>query len=116
MSVDERRQAGATDDALLSVEGLKVHFRVPLGGYPWSPKGTLRAVDGVSFDVKRGETVETVGESGCGSRRSLALIGLVPMTARHGEVARRPTCAAPRCSGGEVQISSRIRSRRSIRA
>lgn len=66
MSVDERQNAGATDDTLLSVDGLKVHFRVPLGGYPWSPKGTLRAVDGVSFDVKRGETVGLVGESGCG--------------------------------------------------
>ncbi|POM16994.1 Oligopeptide transport ATP-binding protein OppF [Burkholderia cepacia] len=102
MSVDERRNTGATDDTLLSVDGLKVHFRVPLGGYPWSPKGTLRAVDGVSFDVKRGETVGLVGESGCGkSTLARALIGLVPMTAGvvkwRGEASRPITCAAPRC-------------------
>lgn len=94
MSVDERRQTGATDDTLLSVENLKVHFRVPLGGYPWSPKGTLRAVDGVSFDVKRGETVGLVGESGCGkSTLARALIGLVPMTA--GTVKWRGQAVAP---------------------
>ncbi|SMG02052.1 Oligopeptide transport ATP-binding protein OppF (TC 3.A.1.5.1) [Burkholderia singularis] len=68
-------------DTLLSVRDLKVHFRVPLGGYPWSRKGTLRAVDGVSFDVRRGETVGLVGESGCGkSTLARALIGLAPMT------------------------------------
>ncbi|AOK27561.1 ABC transporter ATP-binding protein [Burkholderia ubonensis] len=94
MSVDERRNAGVTDDTLLSVEDLKVHFRVPLGGYPWSPKGTLRAVDGVSFDVKRGETVGLVGESGCGkSTLARALIGLVPMTA--GTVRWRGDAVAP---------------------
>ncbi|AOJ07825.1 ABC transporter ATP-binding protein [Burkholderia mayonis] len=77
-SNDTSHDAGA----LLSVRDLKVHFRVPLGGYPWSPKGTLRAVDGVSFDVKRGETVGLVGESGCGkSTLARALIGLVPVTA-----------------------------------
>ena len=48
MSAAESRHAGAketTSDTLLSVDDLKVHFRVPLGGYPWSPKGTLRAVE-----------------------------------------------------------------------
>lgn len=80
----DARSVGASPDAgaLLSVRDLKVHFRVPLGGYPWSPKGTLRAVDGVSFDVKRGETVGLVGESGCGkSTLARALIGLAPVTA-----------------------------------
>ncbi|CAJ3886101.1 oligopeptide ABC transporter ATP-binding protein OppF [Burkholderia pseudomallei] len=80
----DARGGGASPhaDALLSVRDLKVHFRVPLGGYPWSPKGTLRAVDGVSFDVKRGETVGLVGESGCGkSTLARALIGLAPVTA-----------------------------------
>ena len=41
MSVNERRDAGATDDTLLSVDNLKVHFRVPLGGYPWSPASRM---------------------------------------------------------------------------
>lgn len=82
MSADERHEAGASGAPLLSVEDLKVHFRVPLGDYPWSRKGTLRAVDGVSFDVKAGETVGLVGESGCGkSTLARALLGLAPLTA-----------------------------------
>ena len=93
MSDIDLEQRGSAD-ALLSVQDLKVHFRVPLGGYPWSPKGTLRAVDGVSFDVKRGETVGLVGESGCGkSTLARALIGLVPMTA--GSVSWRGQTVAP---------------------
>ena len=49
-------RAGAVGEPVLTVRDLKVHFRVPRGAYPWSSKATLRAVDGVSFDVRRGET------------------------------------------------------------
>ena len=45
-------------EPLLRVENLVKHF--PVGG------GVVKAVDGVSFDVRRGETVGLVGESGCG--------------------------------------------------
>ncbi|PQV54352.1 ABC transporter ATP-binding protein [Paraburkholderia sp. BL21I4N1] len=72
----------ANQDAatLLSVDNLKVQFGVPRGGYPWSGKATLRAVDGVSFSVRRGETVGLVGESGCGkSTLARAIIGLAPV-------------------------------------
>jgi len=56
---------------LLSVSDLKVYFQGD--GRP------ARAVDGVSFDVGRGETVCIVGESGCGKTvTSLAILGLIP--------------------------------------
>ena len=45
-------------DRLVSVENLKTYF--PLS------EGTVRAVDGVSFDIRRGEAIGIVGESGCG--------------------------------------------------
>ena len=58
--------------ALLSVEELKVYFR--------SEDEVARAVDGVSFDVDREETVCLVGESGCGKTvTALSVMGLVPI-------------------------------------
>ena len=71
---------GQNPATLLSVDDLKVQFGVPRGGFPWSGKATLRAVDGVSFSVRRGETVGLVGESGCGkSTLARAIIGLAPV-------------------------------------
>jgi oligopeptide transport system ATP-binding protein len=52
------------EQTLLRVENLKKHF-VSGGGF-LSPKKVLKAVDGVSFSVRRGETLGLVGESGCG--------------------------------------------------
>ncbi len=66
-------------ETLLSVRDLSVNFRVARGGWPWQ-KATLHAVNGVSFDVRRGETLGLVGESGCGkSTLARALIGLAPV-------------------------------------
>ena len=60
---------------LLSVEGLETHF-------PTS-QGVLRAVDGVSFTIDRGEVLGLVGESGCGkSVTSLSIMRLVPPPGR----------------------------------
>ncbi|KKL15771.1 hypothetical protein LCGC14_2502260 [marine sediment metagenome] len=51
-------------DTILRAEGLRKHFHVG-GGFMAEAK-VVRAVDGVSIDVKRGETFAIVGESGCG--------------------------------------------------
>ena len=53
------------DDALLEIRDLVKHFSVG-GGMFGGRAGTVRAVDGVSFALRRGETLGLVGESGCG--------------------------------------------------
>ena len=56
---------------MLSVEDLKVYF--------FSDSTVARALDGASYEVRRGETVCLVGESGCGKTVSaLAILGIVP--------------------------------------
>lgn len=68
---------------LVEVKDLKKHFQVSKGflGKPQS----LKAVDGISFDIKEGETLSLVGESGCGkSTTGRLVLKLLPITA--GEV------------------------------
>jgi len=50
---------------LVEVDDLKVHFPIRAGIFK-TVRGTVKAVDGVTFEVKRGETLGLVGESGCG--------------------------------------------------
>jgi oligopeptide/dipeptide ABC transporter ATP-binding protein len=62
-------------DALLAVDDLRVQF--------WTRRGTVHAVNGISFSVAPGETLGIVGESGCGkSVTSLALLGILPRAGR----------------------------------
>ena len=71
----------ARGSALLSVRDLVVNFRVSRGAWPWQ-KAQLHAVNGISFEVRRGETLGLVGESGCGkSTLARAVIGLAPVAA-----------------------------------
>ena len=51
--------------ALLEVRGLKKHFPITRGVFSRTA-GSVKAVDGVSLDIERGETLGLVGESGCG--------------------------------------------------
>lgn len=71
----------AKPDTILEVRDLCVHFDVGGGGFLQGPKKIVRAVDGVSFSLRRGETLGLVGESGCGkSTLGRALMQLVPPT------------------------------------
>ncbi|MBI1294922.1 dipeptide ABC transporter ATP-binding protein [bacterium] len=58
-------QAGK-QDILLSVRNLKMHFPITRGIIIQRQVGSIKAVDGINFDLIRGETLGLVGESGCG--------------------------------------------------
>ena len=60
-----------TQDSLLEIKNLRTHFHLQ--------EGVVRAVDGVSFDVGRGQTLGIIGESGCGkSVTAHSILRLVP--------------------------------------
>ncbi len=65
-----------TQDAapLLQVEGLAKHYPVRKGLIRAKRVGTVRAVDGVNFSLRRGETLALVGESGCGKSTTARLV------------------------------------------
>lgn len=74
------------DSPLLSVKNLAISFN--------TSSGTVRAVDDISFDVKKGEIFALVGESGCG--KSTTAFGLMRLIPRPGEV-----------SGGQIIFQGR---------
>jgi oligopeptide transport system ATP-binding protein len=91
------RQAGAPAmrphqrENLVEVDDLKVHFPIRAGIFQ-TTIGTVKAVDGITFDIRRGETLGLVGESGCGkSTTGRAVIRL-----------REPTSGAVRFDGAEL--------------
>jgi oligopeptide/dipeptide ABC transporter ATP-binding protein len=64
-------ESAATGEIVLEVEDLRTHFRTRFG--------TVKAVDGVSFNLRKGETLGIVGESGCGkSVTMLSMMRLIP--------------------------------------
>ncbi len=60
--------------ALLEVKGLKMHFPIEEGGVFRRVVGHIRAVDGIDFEIKSGETLGLVGESGCGKSTTARVI------------------------------------------
>jgi len=76
-----------TDDVILQVKDLKTYFKLD--------EGLLKAVDGVSFDLRKGETLGIVGESGSGkSVTNLAIMKLIPVP-------------PGRIAGGEVLLNGK---------
>jgi oligopeptide/dipeptide ABC transporter ATP-binding protein len=61
-------------EPLVQVRGLKKHFPIRSGFLIQRDVGAVRAVDGVDFDILRGETLGLVGESGCGKSTTARLI------------------------------------------
>ncbi len=78
--------AAADDDLVISARGLKTYYPGPhKGAWPWSGRLTVKAVDDVSLEIRRGRTLGLVGESGCGKTTvGRSLLQLVRPTA--GEV------------------------------
>ncbi len=63
--IDARNASLATEKPLLEVTNLEVHFPIKTGLFG-KVTGYVKAVDGITFNVKPGETLGLVGESGCG--------------------------------------------------
>ena len=64
----------STNDVILEVKDLQTYF--------FNRRGVTKAVDGISFSLRQGETLGIVGESGCGkTMTALSLLGLIPKPA-----------------------------------
>jgi oligopeptide transport system ATP-binding protein len=91
-------------DELLRVQDLKVHFPLTRGVLFKHTVGVVKAVDGVSFTLKRGETLGLVGESGCGkTTTSLAVLRMQAVTAGRIHFEGEDITTADRTSGGRFR-------------
>ncbi len=63
---EQLHEAAKLDEALLAVHDLRKHFPIKRGVFLQRSIGAVKAVDGISFALRGGETLGLVGESGCG--------------------------------------------------
>jgi len=79
--INKRNEDLSSLQPLLTVENLKVYFPMKNSGLFGNSSEMVKAVDGISFDVKPGETLGLVGESGCGKTTTgRAILRLVEPT------------------------------------
>jgi len=81
-------------DTLLEVKDLKKHFPIHRGVFK-RVVGAVKAVDGVSFTIRRGETVGLVGESGCG-KTTVGRMVMGEYRPTSGEIWFKPSNGEPR--------------------
>jgi oligopeptide transport system ATP-binding protein len=82
--VETKAPAASDDGVLVRVEHLVKHFPITRGILIQRTIGAVRAVDDISFEVRRGETFGLVGESGCGkSTTGRTILQLFPPTSGH---------------------------------
>src|SRR5258708_33719457 len=97
----------AAATAVLEVEGLRTELS--------AGRGVIKAVDGMSFSLRRGETLAIAGESGCGkSMTALSLMRLVPKPPGKivggsakldgKELMRLPDAGRPRAAGNSIHM------------
>jgi len=92
-------------ETVIAVNAVETHFPVETGFLFRRQTGTVKAVDGVSFEVRRGEVLGLVGESGSGkSTLARAIMQLVPVTAGTVVLGGRNLTAA---SAAEIQAARR---------
>jgi oligopeptide transport system ATP-binding protein len=72
------------DETLLKIDNLKMYFPITKGVLFQKHIGDVKAVDDVSFEIKRGETLGLVGESGCGKSTTGRHFTTVPPYRRRG--------------------------------
>jgi oligopeptide transport system ATP-binding protein len=91
MTEQSTMATSSTGAPLLRVENLVKHFEIRGGLLGISRVGAVRAVDGVSFEVMKGETLGLVGESGCGKTTlGKVVLRLLPATAGQAYIKDKP--------------------------